>query len=71
MKQLTFAYDCAVNDNEDYVKEGTKVMVADVWKQHEGFTPVIITEGYTYYDKPKTFEPEIIYFMNESFIELR
>lgn len=71
MKTLTFAFDCQLNDNEDYIKEGTIVQVADVWRQHEGFTPVIITEGYSYIDKPIVVEKEIIYFMNESFVELR
>jgi hypothetical protein len=46
------------------------VKVSDTWRKHEGFTPVIITEGYSYLDKPVTVEPQEIFFMNESFVEL-
>ena len=72
MKTLTFAFDVQLHDNEDWIKEGTVVSVSDTWRQHEGFTPVIITEGFSYSGKHITIQPaEEVFFMNECFVELR
>lgn len=69
--ELTFAFDCQVDDYENYVKAGQVVKVSDTWRKHEGFTPVIITDGYTFTDQPITFDPMEIFFMSECFVELR
>lgn len=72
MKQLTFAFDCQLNDDEDYIKEGTVVQVAtDVIRQHEGFMAVTITEGYSYNGDPIQFVPFTDYFTHKSFKELQ
>lgn len=71
MKTLTFAFDVQLNDDEDYIIEGTVVQVADVWKQYEDSTAVIITEGYSYNGDPIQFVPFVDHFMNRSFVELR
>jgi hypothetical protein len=71
MKTLTFAFDVQLNDDEDYIKEGTKVQIADTSRQHEGFAAVVITEGFSYHGEPIEFVPFVDHFMNESFVELR
>jgi DNA/RNA endonuclease YhcR with UshA esterase domain len=70
MKTLTIAFDVQLNDNEDYLQEGTILEVADVWKQYEGSTPVIVKEALNYKGKPVKVS-EIAYFMNCTFKELR
>lgn len=71
METLTFKFDTQLNDNEDWISKGTVVQVADIWKHHEGSTPVIITEAITYQGKHITFDyPVIESFMNCSFDEL-
>jgi hypothetical protein len=71
MKTLTFAFDCELNSDMDYIKTGTKVKVVDTWKQYDGFAAVVITEGYSYNDEPIQFIPFVDHFKNESFVELR
>jgi hypothetical protein len=70
MIDLTFKFDCELHDNGDYIKAGQVVKVSDTWRKHEGFTPVIITEAYSFIDKPITVENEEVFFMNECFVEL-
>lgn len=70
MNTLTFAFDCQLNDLEDYVAEGTVVEVVDTWRKSEGFTPVLITKCFTYEGMPMDIK-QVEYFMNESFVELR
>lgn len=70
MKTLTFALDCQLND-EDYIKEGTVVQVAEDAKQYEGFAAVVITDGWSYDDKPVKFIPFTDHFSKASFVELR
>jgi hypothetical protein len=69
--ELTFAFDCQLNDEEDYIKAGTKVKVSETGKQYEGYAAVVITDGYSYHGEPIQFIPFVDYFLKESFVELR
>jgi hypothetical protein len=71
MKELTFAFDCQLNDDEDYMKEGQKVTVVTTGKQYEGFVKVRITDAYSYDGKPIQFVPFTDHFSTASFVELR
>lgn len=67
---LTFAFDVQLNDNEDYIKAGTKVRIYDHPIKKSDCTPVIIDKAWTY--EGKEFTPDCItyeWFMNSSFIE--
>jgi hypothetical protein len=73
MKTLTFAFDCQL-DNEDWIKEGTVVMVSDneyYVKRFRDSTPVIITEAYTYEGEKISIPDTVEWFDNNSFVELR
>jgi hypothetical protein len=73
MKTLTFAFDCQL-DNEDWIKEGTVVMVSDneyYVKRFRDSTPVIITEAYTYEGEKISIPATVEWFDNNSFVELR
>jgi hypothetical protein len=52
MKELTFAFDCQLNDQEDYVKEGTKVKVYDHPLKSQVFR--------CYYQKKRSIVKEIL-----------
>jgi hypothetical protein len=68
MIKLTFAFDCQLNENEDYVKEGQQVELYPYPIYKEGFTPVRVKEAYTFLGgKIKT--DEIVWFTNASFKE--
>jgi hypothetical protein len=70
--EVTFAFDCELNsDYQDYIKAGTKVQVVETGKQYEGFTKVLITNGWSYDGEPITFDPFTDHFSHESFEELR
>jgi hypothetical protein len=71
MKELTFAFDCQLNDEEDFIKAGTKVKVIDDGKQYEGYAAVVITDGYSYHGEPIQFIPFVDHFLKGSFVELR
>jgi hypothetical protein len=71
MKELTFAFDCELNTDQDYIKAGTKVEVIEVGKQYVGFVKVRITDGFSYDDKPIQFIPFTDHFSIASFVELR
>lgn len=71
---LTFAFDVQLNDQEDYISEGTQVKISDNpfhLTRYEGFTPVIITEAYSYNGNKLTITSYVEWFTCESFIELR
>lgn len=74
MKTLTFAFDCQLNDNEDWIKGGTVVNVSDnpfYLKRHKDATPVIITEVYNYEGEKIEIVPTVEWFINSSFEELK
>jgi hypothetical protein len=71
MKELTFAFDCQLNDQEDYIKEGTKVKIYDHPLKKPGFTPVIIESAHTYKEKAIKVPSKHEWFANTAFIELR
>jgi hypothetical protein len=70
MKTLTFAFDAQLNDQEDYIPAGTQVKVYNTWRQHEGFTPVLVEAALTYKGKPITVN-QVEYFTNQTFVENR
>lgn len=67
---LTFALDVQLNDNEDWIAEGTVVEIYNTPRDSKGFTPVIITHGYTHSGEPITLDPYYEFFSNSSFKEL-
>jgi hypothetical protein len=72
MKKVMVRFDVELHDNGDYLKAGQVLTVSDTWRKSEGFTPVIVTEAYSYIDQPITVQPaEEVFFMNECFVELR
>jgi hypothetical protein len=71
MKEVTFAFDCELNSDSDYMKEGQKVTVVTTGKQYEGFVKVRITDAYSYDGKPIQFVPFTDHFSTASFVELR
>ncbi|MEH7116161.1 hypothetical protein V7128_01880 [Neobacillus vireti] len=70
MKELTFKFDCELNSDSDYIKGGTKVQVVQTGKQYVGFVKVLITNGFSYDDKPIEFVPFTDHFSIASFVEL-
>jgi hypothetical protein len=64
---VIFKCDCELNQEEDWIKAGTSVEIANHWKQVDGMTPVIITKGYSFNGNPKQFTPYVEFFMNEAF----
>lgn len=71
MKTVTFAFDCQLNNQEDFIKEGSVVEVSDnefYIHRYENSIPVIITEGYNCKGKKIAFEPYVEWFMKESFV---
>jgi hypothetical protein len=71
MTEVTFAFDCQLNDDEDFMKEGQKVTVVSTGKQYEGFIKVRITDAYSYNGELIQFIPFTDHFLKESFIEFR
>jgi hypothetical protein len=71
MTEVTFAFDCQLNNDEDFMKQGQKVTVVTTGKQYDGFIKVRITDAYSYNDEPIQFVPFSDHFLKESFIELR
>jgi hypothetical protein len=71
MKELTFAFSCQLNDEEDYIPTGSVVKFDEKARVHEGFIAVIITDGLSYSDEPVQFIPFTDYFMKDSFVEFR
>jgi hypothetical protein len=70
MIKLTFAFDCQLNDNEDYVKEGQEVELYPYPIHKEGFTPVRIKKAFSFEGDPiKT--NEVHWFTSSSFKEYR
>lgn len=70
VKTLTFAYDCQLTDNEDYVKAGTVVELSNFSGKHKGFVGVRVTEAYDYKDDPIEVD-DVCWFSTGSFKELR
>lgn len=71
MKELTFAFDCQLNNQEDYVKEGTKVKVYDHPLKKPDFTAVIIEKAINCQGNTINLMPNHEWFVNAAFIELR
>jgi hypothetical protein len=71
MTELTFAFSCQLNDEEDYIPAGSVVKFDEKARVHEGFIAVIITEGLSYNDEPVQFVPFTDHFLKDSFVELR
>jgi hypothetical protein len=71
MTKLTFAFDCQLNDEEDYIKEGTIVEVYPHLKNGEEFTAVIIDKAWSYEGEELNPYPTYEIFMNTAFKELR
>jgi hypothetical protein len=69
MKEVTFKFDCELNCDSDYIKAGTVVKVVETGKQYEGFVKVLITDGFTYDDKPIQFVPFTDHFSAVSFLD--
>jgi hypothetical protein len=70
MIKLTFAFDCQLNENEDYVKEGQEVELYSHPRTpfNPDFVPVRITEAFSLLGgKIKT--DEVVWFKNSSFKE--
>jgi mRNA-degrading endonuclease HigB of HigAB toxin-antitoxin module len=73
MNTLTFKFDCQLNDNEDWIKEGTKVQVSSNQFHVNRFkdsTPVIITEALDIDGNKVKLIPYVEWFMNSCFVEL-
>jgi hypothetical protein len=69
MIKLTFAFDCQINDAEDYVKEGTEVKIFDkTIIKRDDCTPVVIKQAYDISGDKKDIY-DIIWFMNSAFKE--
>jgi hypothetical protein len=68
MKELTFAFDCQLNDQEDYVKEGTKVKVYDHPLKKPGFTAVIIKKAINCQGNTINLMPKYEWFVNVAFM---
>jgi hypothetical protein len=71
MDKLTFAFDCQLNDQEDFIKEGTTVKVYDHPLKKEGFTAVVISSAFNYKEEEITFPSNYEWFSNAAFKELR
>lgn len=72
--ELTFAFSVQLNDNEDFIKEGTVLKVSNnpyYLKRFEDATPVIITEAYTHNGEKITGMHYTEWFSNETFVELK
>jgi hypothetical protein len=70
MMMLTFAFDCQLNNNEDYIKEGTKVRVYNHPLKKQGFTAVVIEAAFNHKGKEITFPSTYEWFSNAAFKEL-
>lgn len=71
MRSLTFAFDVQLNDEEDWIAEGTVVTEAETSRKIEGFTPVLVTQAFDYQNRPIDVDPYFEYFLSGSFKELR
>lgn len=71
-KFLTFGFDCEYEDQSgNYIPEGTQAEVANVYKQIEGFTPVIVNSVIDWSTNEEIQIPtDVCYYMNSSFKEL-
>jgi hypothetical protein len=74
MKTLTFAFDVQLDQDENYIEEGTVVKVSDSpfhLNRWEDSVPVIITEAFSYEGKKFSIPATVEWFMKSSFAELR
>jgi hypothetical protein len=70
MKELTFAFDVQISDQEDWIPEGTVVKVSENpfhLNRWQDSTPVIITEYYTYNGEVVEVTPYVEWFANDTF----
>jgi hypothetical protein len=69
MQEVTFAFDVQLNDNEDWIKEGTKVSIYDHPLKKTDAVPVIITKYWNFEGKELEQSPNYEWFMVRSFKE--
>lgn len=70
MKTLTFGTDVQLDDNGNWIAEGTQVTVSNnefYLNRHKGFTPVIVTQALDYKGRKISIEPTVEWFSNRSF----
>ncbi len=74
MKTLTFNLDCELNENGEWIKKNTVIVVSDnefYLNRYENTIPVIITEGYNCRGKKRLhLSPYVEWFMKESFVRV-
>jgi translation elongation factor P/translation initiation factor 5A len=68
-KELTFSCDSQLNDQEDYIKEGTKVKVYSHPLKKNGAVAVIIEKAFSHEGKELNLIPHYEWFLNVSFTE--
>ncbi len=70
MSKLTFAFDCQLNENEEWIEEGTTVKTYNHPLKKEGYQCVMIEWAYTW-EGTAFNHNQYEWFMNEAFKELR
>ena len=69
MERVTFKLDVQLNDNGDFIPEGTVVNVSKRVHQRNGFVGVVITKAISYEGNPIVYTPHVSWFSESVFKE--